>query len=74
MNKLNIDYYIAAKRPNELNNQRPALGHTQTARSKPNQRYREGYHYHTSRQSPTFVLGNDQGGPSTSRSNDNSSA
>ncbi|XP_022233862.2 uncharacterized protein LOC111081998 [Drosophila obscura] len=67
--------YIPAKRPNELNNQRPALGHTQTARTKPNQRYREGYHYHTSRQSPTFVLGDDQGaGPSTSRSNDNSSA
>ncbi|XP_044315904.1 uncharacterized protein LOC108049598 [Drosophila rhopaloa] len=67
--------YIPAKRPNELNNQRPALGHTQTARSKPNQRYREGYHYHTSRQSPTFVMGDDQGaGPSTSRSNDNSSA
>ncbi|XP_006607040.1 uncharacterized protein [Glycine max] len=69
--------YIPAKRPNELNNQRPTLG--QTARIKPNQRYREGYHYQpvasTSRQSPTFVLGDDQGaGPSTSRSNDNSSA
>ncbi|EDW75515.1 uncharacterized protein Dwil_GK23774 [Drosophila willistoni] len=68
--------YIPAKRPNELNSQ--ALGHNtqQTARIKPNQRYREGYHYHTTtRQSPTFVLGDDQGaGPSTSRSNDNSSA
>lgn len=67
-----------AKRPNELN-QRPTLGHTQTARIKPNQRYREGYHYQpvasTSRQSPTFVVGDDLGaGPSTSRSNDNSSA
>ncbi|KAL9923265.1 uncharacterized protein LOC119633843 [Glossina fuscipes] len=70
--------YIPAKRPNELNNQKPTLGHIQTAR-KPNQRYREGYHYQpvasTSRQSPTFVLGDDIGaGPSTSRSNDNSSA
>lgn len=70
--------HIAAKRPNELN-QRPTLGHTQTARIKPNQRYREGYHYQpvasTSRQSPTFVVGDDLGaGPSTSRSNDNSSA
>ncbi|EDW11191.1 uncharacterized protein LOC6575744 [Drosophila mojavensis] len=71
--------YIPAKRPNELN-QRPTLGHTQTARIKPNQRYREGYHYQpvatsTSRQSPTFVVGDDLGaGPSTSRSNDNSSA
>ncbi|XP_011189166.1 uncharacterized protein LOC105216394 [Zeugodacus cucurbitae] len=70
--------YIPAKRPNELINQRPTLGHTQTTR-KPNTRYREGYHYQpvasTSRQSPTFVLGDDIGaGPSTSRSNDNSSA
>ncbi|XP_075152052.1 uncharacterized protein LOC142226071 [Haematobia irritans] len=70
--------YIPAKRPNEINNQRPTLGHTQTTR-KPNQRYREGYHYQpvasTSRQSPTFVIGDDIGaGPSTSRSNDNSSA
>lgn len=70
--------FVAAKRPNELN-QRPTLGHTQTARIKPNQRYREGYHYQpvasTSRQSPTFVVGDDLGaGPSTSRSNDNSSA
>ncbi|XP_034472183.1 uncharacterized protein LOC117779938 [Drosophila innubila] len=70
--------YIPAKRPNELN-QRPTLGHTQSARIKPNQRYREGYHYQpvasTSRQSPTFVVGDDMGaGPSTSRSNDNSSA
>ncbi|XP_011295447.1 uncharacterized protein LOC101894460 [Musca domestica] len=70
--------YIPAKRPNEINNQRPTLGHTQPTR-KPNQRYREGYHYQpvasTSRQSPTFVLGDDIGaGPSTSRSNDNSSA
>lgn len=70
--------FSTAKRPNELN-QRPTLGHTQTARIKPNQRYREGYHYQpvasTSRQSPTFVVGDDLGaGPSTSRSNDNSSA
>ena len=70
---------ITAKRPNELNNQRPTLGHTQSTRQ-PNNRYREGYHYQpvasTSRQSPTFVLGNDDVfiGPSTSRSNDNSSA
>lgn len=73
-----ILFLISAKRPNEINNQRPTLGHTQPTR-KPNQRYREGYHYQpvasTSRQSPTFVIGDDIGaGPSTSRSNDNSSA
>ncbi|ALC39979.1 CG17321 [Drosophila busckii] len=69
--------YIPAKRPNELN-QRPTLGHTQTARIKPNQRYREGYHYQpvasTSRQSPTYPGDEMVVGLTTSRSIDNSSA
>ncbi|XP_037916789.1 uncharacterized protein LOC119655127 isoform X2 [Hermetia illucens] len=68
--------YIPAKRPDQANNKRPTLGHTQN--KKPNHRYREGYHYQpiasTSRQSPTFVIEDDGAGPSTSRSNDNSSA
>ncbi|XP_037048066.1 uncharacterized protein LOC119082614 [Bradysia coprophila] len=61
--------YIPAKRPDQANNKRPTLGHTQ----KSNNRYREGYHYQpiasTSQQSPTFVLDDAIPGPS-SRSNE----
>lgn len=62
-----------------MDNQKPTLGHIQNTR-RSNQRYREGYHYQpiasTSRQSPTFILGGDDigAGPSTSRSNDTTSA
>ena len=50
------------KRPDQSYNKRPALGNTQ----KQTHRNRQGYHYQainvasTSRQSPTFVLGDDE--------------
>lgn len=61
--------FLLAKRPDQANNKRPTLGHTQ----KSNNRYREGYHYQpiasTSQQSPTFILDDAIAGPS-SRSNE----
>lgn len=71
---------IPVKRPDQANNQRPSLGHTQN-KQKPNHRYRQGYHYQpiasTSRQSPTFILDDKDSiipGPSSScRSNEHSS-
>lgn len=47
------------KRPDQANNRRPTLGHIHS--QKPNNRYRQGYHYQpvasTSQLSPTFVFG-----------------
>ncbi|KXJ78160.1 hypothetical protein RP20_CCG005371 [Aedes albopictus] len=54
--------YIPVKRPDQSYNQRPTLGNMQ----KSNHRNRQGYHYQpiasTSRQSPTFVLDDDDDG------------
>lgn len=47
------------KRPDQANNRRPTLGHIHN--QKPNNRYRQGYHYQpvasTSQRSPTIVYG-----------------
>lgn len=52
--------YIPVKRPDQSYNQRPTLGNLQKSS---NHRNRQGYHYQpiasTSRQSPTFVLDDD---------------
>lgn len=52
----------SAKRPDQVHNRRPTLGHHDTTiQSKTSTRYRQGYHYQpiastSSQHSPTFVL------------------